>query len=521
MSRIGFSLFGHNTDKAYDLILKVASAGPFDGGCVTVAMALQRKFGGEICVLERANGLADHAVVKVGSSFYDFDGRAETEKEIIARFNENENAETIRARPITEGDLTDAVRDVAAAVKISRLVADGPAEWKSVSTTPAAFSPQEIVEDDGETKNAKVAFFDNDGEAHVRYALGNDGNIHVLGLLAAGNVHGVQMLVWLREHYGKNLVAEEVAPDAGGFWNKMEDRGIVLGWHTEAFKGDGLVISEPVRLSAPGYPSSGDKKHAGWMKAPNGKPTKLSEQQWELVRTPAFKKWFGDWEHDPASASKVVDENGEPMVMYHGTRCEFSAFKRNRKRPGIFFHSDPDSAGQYSNGKGEKRIIPVFLRAVNPWDFQIKSHLAPAVKALPGEKEFSSWMKRELRIGDWEMIEKKSVQAVIAAGDHDSFFVNDRPGKALAVYSPKQIMILGDGRRASVDHSLDRNAKEDLLLDPCPAPQTSNFSPEALLRGFTAHPSLGFKEAIARCQQGPGDLPEEKIKRAPVPGMSA
>ena len=33
-----------------------------------------------------------------------------------------------------------------------------------------------------------------------------------------------------------------------------------------------------------------------FMKAPNGEPTNLTEQQWLLVRTKAFKEWFGDWE---------------------------------------------------------------------------------------------------------------------------------------------------------------------------------------------------------------------------------
>lgn len=33
-----------------------------------------------------------------------------------------------------------------------------------------------------------------------------------------------------------------------------------------------------------------------FMKAPNGKPTKLNERQWLQVRTKAFKRWFGDWE---------------------------------------------------------------------------------------------------------------------------------------------------------------------------------------------------------------------------------
>ena len=38
------------------------------------------------------------------------------------------------------------------------------------------------------------------------------------------------------------------------------------------------------------------KKDGTWMKAPNGKPTNLTEKQWVQVRTRAFKDWFGDWE---------------------------------------------------------------------------------------------------------------------------------------------------------------------------------------------------------------------------------
>ena len=33
-----------------------------------------------------------------------------------------------------------------------------------------------------------------------------------------------------------------------------------------------------------------------------------------------FRNWFGDWVNDPANASKVVDDNGEPLVVYRGTR---------------------------------------------------------------------------------------------------------------------------------------------------------------------------------------------------------
>jgi hypothetical protein len=90
------------------------------------------------------------------------------------------------------------------------------------------------------------------------------------------------------------------------------------------------------------------------LQAPNGKPTNLTPQQYALVRTPAFKKWFGDWENDPTNASKVVDENGEPLVVYHGTNREFNIFSEKGKGNrvlGFFFTSDINFAEIYGMPK--------------------------------------------------------------------------------------------------------------------------------------------------------------------------
>src|SRR5690606_5138263 len=38
----------------------------------------------------------------------------------------------------------------------------------------------------------------------------------------------------------------------------------------------------------------------------------------DQTQTPEFKRWFGD--------SKVVDANGKPLVVYHGTKADFSTF---------------------------------------------------------------------------------------------------------------------------------------------------------------------------------------------------
>ena len=103
-----------------------------------------------------------------------------------------------------------------------------------------------------------------------------------------------------------------------------------------------------------------------WMKAPNGEPTKLNELQWLQVRTPAFKAWFGDWEKAQDKASKVIDELGEPLMVFHGTTHSFKDFSLENlgtktdatsAKKGFFFAEDPRAANSYAIiTKGE--LIP-------------------------------------------------------------------------------------------------------------------------------------------------------------------
>jgi hypothetical protein len=71
-----------------------------------------------------------------------------------------------------------------------------------------------------------------------------------------------------------------------------------------------------------------------------------------LVREPAFIQWFGDWQNDPANASKVVDFNGEPLVVYHGTNNQFNVFKAKYNNDGIsliYFTDKKIVAEKYGN----------------------------------------------------------------------------------------------------------------------------------------------------------------------------
>ena len=117
-----------------------------------------------------------------------------------------------------------------------------------------------------------------------------------------------------------------------------------------------------------------------FMKAPNGKSTNLTERQWLQVRTKAFKEWFGDWESNPSKASKVVDENGEPLVVYHYTdnenltefSTEFDNFfsKTGGTKNAIFFTTDNVVPGSEDNFlTSRKAKLSLFLNIKNLEEF--------------------------------------------------------------------------------------------------------------------------------------------------------
>lgn len=111
--------------------------------------------------------------------------------------------------------------------------------------------------------------------------------------------------------------------------------------------------------------------------APNGKPSKLTAEQYRLVRTSAFKKWFGDWENDAENSSKVVDDNGEPLMVYHRTNKKFTTFDKNKlgQTSGWetayfgFYFSNQNEKGSYG-----KKIIKCFLNIRNPYFIETETY---------------------------------------------------------------------------------------------------------------------------------------------------
>ena len=82
-----------------------------------------------------------------------------------------------------------------------------------------------------------------------------------------------------------------------------------------------------------------------------------------------FWRWFGD--------SKVVNDQGRPLVVYHGTKDEFDSFKQGEGHKhdagflgtGFYFTDKESSAMEYTEwkrGYSKPTVLSVYLKANNP-----------------------------------------------------------------------------------------------------------------------------------------------------------
>lgn len=167
--------------------------------------------------------------------------------------------------------------------------------------------------------------------------------------------------------------------------------------------------------------------------------TELTFKQWQQVRSPEFKAWFGDWENDPENASKVVNpKTGEPLVVYHGTLNSFNVFSNDR---GIHFVSDDpkfvdkfvtQNGGDFADGAN---VMPLFISSKNPFDYTNKKQVGK-LSVMAG---LSSSAVSEIKKGKWQRIEDRTIIESIKDLGFDGFYVNEDGVKNLAVFNSNQI----------------------------------------------------------------------------------
>lgn len=123
---------------------------------------------------------------------------------------------------------------------------------------------------------------------------------------------------------------------------------------------------------------------------PDGKQVEIPAAP--KLETPAFKNWFSD--------SKVVDDQGKPLVVYHGTNKSedgqsFSSFDTYGSNYGLmgqgsYFTRDPNVASDYTKkGKGDSpAVYPVYLSIKNPIDMDAKANPQEWIDKFPDAKAY-------------------------------------------------------------------------------------------------------------------------------------
>ena len=110
----------------------------------------------------------------------------------------------------------------------------------------------------------------------------------------------------------------------------------------------------------------------------NGQATELTPTQYERVRSPEFIDWFGDWMtayelDDYTGVSKVINpRTAEPMVLFHGTDADFTAWKFNQF-PAAYFgdnRSYSDWFAKYRNPASTGHVYECFINIKNPIDMR-------------------------------------------------------------------------------------------------------------------------------------------------------
>ena len=83
----------------------------------------------------------------------------------------------------------------------------------------------------------------------------------------------------------------------------------------------------------------------------------------DVTESLQFIRWFGDWKNDHKLSSKVVNRDGTPQIVYHGTNAVFAEFKKGD----IGYHvGTQEQAADRIAGTDNGHIMALYASIKNP-----------------------------------------------------------------------------------------------------------------------------------------------------------
>lgn len=130
--------------------------------------------------------------------------------------------------------------------------------------------------------------------------------------------------------YGKNHSISKVLKNA----INDENNGNFRMYYLDVTKATALL--QVAKVPMPKMPATHDGGFIHNLSDP-WSPVKL--KYGSVTETQQFKRWFGDWKNHPENASKVVNADGTPKVVYHGTNNDFTVFQ---SKSGMYWFSETE-----------------------------------------------------------------------------------------------------------------------------------------------------------------------------------
>ena len=215
--------------------------------------------------------------------------------------------------------------------------------------------------------------------------------------------------------YGKNSALQQLADAISG-----ETQGKTTLFYWKKKEATSL-------LQSAGHHLPGGLPQDGFIHSIRENTSFVKSKFQDVTETQQFKRWFGDWEKHPEAASKVVNADGTPKVVYHQTDAEFTVFDTRREGAGtrdsgtpfgIFLKSSDRDIGL----KGKKQMA-LYADIRNPLQVENREELSRKIRSMSAEYDQLITQNESLTLE----YEKKIAEAEKRSRDYITEWVKNHP----------------------------------------------------------------------------------------------
>lgn len=266
-------------------------------------------------------------------------------------------------------------------------------------------------------------------------------------------------------------------------------------------------------IEGPGLVGSGQTPRSG-SEGPQRTPPLA-----DVTSSPQFKAWF--------KGSKIVDEQGKPLVVYHGTSDSIQAFDLdhpNRRDhgwlgDGVYLTDEPGLASSYSlikRGSGDPNIMPLYVSLKKPY------------MATPYDKrELSEASPEHIRAWTEDLKSRGYDGVVMEYGHLPGEKVVKQPKKGMAPVNLAPDASLKERTAMELPPGYTRIPREIVVFNPSQVKSVFNrgtFDPTNpnIMAGALAVPAVYDPDQEPEFQQAGllGSALRSLFKRKPTPGRT-